>query len=223
MNVWPMMRRLRSGSRSPASRSRNRCSARTVTSGTSRCSRKSASTSSRSRSRKRPLSTNTQVSRSPIAWCTSTAATEESTPPESAHSARRSPTCARIRAAASAMNASIVQALAQPQIRWAKLARICAPACVWATSGWNCTPQIGRCASRTAANGEFSLVPSTTKPGGRRSTRSPWLIHTTRSAPPGRSANSGSSRSSLNSARPYSRSSAFSTRPPSRWASNCRP
>ena len=36
----------------------------------------------------------------------------------------------------------------------------------------------------------MSLAASTKKPGGRRSTRSPWLIQTVRSAPPGSPAKS---------------------------------
>ena len=54
--------------------------------------------------RSRPLSTNTQVSWSPIARWTSTATTDESTPPESAQRTRSRPTCARISSTAVSMN-----------------------------------------------------------------------------------------------------------------------
>ena len=68
--------------------------------------------------------------RQPIAdrWCTSSAATVESTPPLQAadHPARR-PTCARIRAVASSTNDAIVQSPVQPQTPKAKLRRISRP------------------------------------------------------------------------------------------------
>ncbi len=32
----------------------------------------------------------------------------------------------------------------QPQISFTKFRSICPPPSVWTTSGWNCTPQIGR-------------------------------------------------------------------------------
>ena len=55
------------------------------------------------RSRSRPVSTNTHVSWSPIALCTSAAATAESTPPDSPQITRSLPTCARISATACSM------------------------------------------------------------------------------------------------------------------------
>ncbi len=209
------MRRFLSGSLTPASAARKRSAASTVTSGTCSVSRKARSTSARSPSRSRPWSTKMQVSRSPTARCTRAAATDESTPPESPQITRRSPTRSRTRAIASSTNAPGVHVPAQPHMPRAKLRRIRPPASVCTTSGWNCTPTIGSLRCATAANGEFSLVAITSKPGGRRSTRSPWLIHTVRSTPPGSAANSGWSRSTFSSARPYSRSSAFSTSPPS--------
>ena len=54
-------------------------------------------------SRSRPVSTNTHVSWSPIALCTSAAATAESTPPDSPQITRSSPTWARISATACSM------------------------------------------------------------------------------------------------------------------------
>ena len=82
MNSAPMILRLASGSVTPARRSRKRSSASTATSGTLKVSRKAAITCSPSPLRIRPWSTNTHVSWSPTARCTSSAATDESTPPE---------------------------------------------------------------------------------------------------------------------------------------------
>ena len=50
-----------------------------------------------------PWSTNTHVSWSPTALCTSSAATEESTPPESPQMTLPSPTCLRIASTCSSM------------------------------------------------------------------------------------------------------------------------
>ncbi len=86
-----MMRRLRSGSSTPARRSRKRGPASTRRTSSAMRSRKSAITSSASPSRSRPLSTKMQVRRSPRARCTRAATTVESTPPESAHSTRFPP------------------------------------------------------------------------------------------------------------------------------------
>ena len=217
-----MMRRFCSGSSTPASAFRKRSPASTETRRMPRCSRNSASTSARSPPRRSPWSTKMQVSRSPRARCTSAAATEESTPPERPQTACPSPTWSRTAATASSMKASIVQEPAQPQMPCTKLRRISEPPSVCTTSGWNWRPQIGRLSWRTAAKGEPSLVASTRKPG-RRSTLSPWLIQTVRSAPPGRPAKSASSPPSFSWARPYSRSSAGSTTPPRPWASSWSP
>ena len=81
MNSSPIRRRLSSGSVTPSSRPRNRSSAFTCTSGTRKCRPNVSSTCSGSPSRSNPVSTNTHVSCSPIALCTSSAATAESTPP----------------------------------------------------------------------------------------------------------------------------------------------
>ena len=66
-------------------------------------------TSSASFSRIRPWSTKMQVSWSPIASWISTAATAESTPPESPQITLPRPTCSRMRAIASSLNCAIVQ------------------------------------------------------------------------------------------------------------------
>ena len=73
--------------------SRKRSSASTATSGTWKVSRKAAMTCSPSFLRIRPWSTKTHVSWSPTARCTSSAATDESTPPLRPQMTRPSPTC----------------------------------------------------------------------------------------------------------------------------------
>ena len=49
-----------------------------------------------------------------MAWCTSAAATAESTPPESPQMARPAPTCARMASTEVSMMDAIVQVGAQP-------------------------------------------------------------------------------------------------------------
>ena len=84
-----MILRFSSGSLTPASASRNRFWASTTCRSTPVAATKSRSTCSASPLRSRPWSTKTQVSRSPMARCTSAAATAESTPPDSPQIARR--------------------------------------------------------------------------------------------------------------------------------------
>ena len=70
-----------------------------------------------------------QVSRSPTARCTSTAATDESTPPESPQMTRRSgPTASRMRAISVSTKCPGVQSAVQPQTSNRKLLRISPPA-----------------------------------------------------------------------------------------------
>jgi GMP synthase (glutamine-hydrolysing) len=85
------------GEVTPESAARKCSWARTCTRGTPKCLPKAVSTCSPSFRRSRPWSTKTQVSRSPIARCTMSAATALSTPPESPQTARASPTIARTR------------------------------------------------------------------------------------------------------------------------------
>ena len=94
MNSAPMILRFFSGSVTPASRARKRDAASTTTSGSCIRLRNRSSTWAASCSRSRPLSTKMQVSRSPIALCTSSAATVESTPPDRPQTTRPSPTSA---------------------------------------------------------------------------------------------------------------------------------
>jgi hypothetical protein len=58
--------------------------------------------------RSRPVSTNTQVSWSPMALCSSAATTDESTPPDRPRITSSLPTCARTRAIWSSMMLSAV-------------------------------------------------------------------------------------------------------------------
>ena len=134
MNSSPMIMRLRSGSSTPASRSRKRCSASTRIRFTPSSSI-AVTTWSASFFRIRPWSTSTQVSWSPIARCTSAAAVAESTPPESPQSTPASPTSARMRSTCSSITDAGDQFAAQPAISVKKRSRICWPNGVWTTSG----------------------------------------------------------------------------------------
>ncbi len=104
------------------------------------CRRNVRSTLSRSPFRSRPVSTKMAVSWSPMASCTSAAATDESTPPESPTITSSSPTRSRIWATCSCTNEPGVQDGSQSQTRNRKLERISSPRGVCATSGWNWTP-----------------------------------------------------------------------------------
>ena len=81
MNSSPTILRFCSGSSTPVSRERKRSCACTCTSGTWKWPPNVSTTCSASFSRSSPWSTKTQVSWSPTALCTSSAATAESTPP----------------------------------------------------------------------------------------------------------------------------------------------
>ena len=83
-----MILRFSSGSDTPASADRKRSSASTTFSCTPVAATKSFSTCSASPLRSSPWSTNTQVSCSPMAFCTMAAATAESTPPDRPQIAR---------------------------------------------------------------------------------------------------------------------------------------
>ena len=91
------------------------------------CSRKAVTTCSASSLRIIPWSTKTQVSRSPIALWTSSAAVAESTPPESPQIARASPTCARIVSTCSSITEAGDHFSRQPQTSRRKRVRISVP------------------------------------------------------------------------------------------------
>ena len=111
-----MILRLASGSATPASAAKKRSAAFTRITRTPRLRANTAITWSPSWWRSRPWSTNTQVSWSPIALCSSAATTEESTPPDSPSSTLPPPTCARTRAMASSMMLPAFQLESQPQM-----------------------------------------------------------------------------------------------------------
>ena len=127
MNSAPIALRLASGSLSPDSRARKRSSASTATSGTLKWSRNAEMTCSPSFLRIRPWSTNTHVSWSPIARWTSSAATDESTPPESPQITRPVPTCARILSICSSMIEAGDHVRSQPQISSRNVVSTCCP------------------------------------------------------------------------------------------------
>ena len=140
MNSAPITLRLASGSVTPSSFSRKRVSASTATSGTLNVSRNALTTCSPSSLRIRPWSTNTHVSWSPTARCTSSAATEESTPPESPQITLPSPTCLRIRRIWSSTIDAADHVRSQPHTSVRNLVRISWPYGVCTTSGWNWMP-----------------------------------------------------------------------------------
>ncbi len=98
-----MSLRFASGSVIPPSAARKRSAAFTWIRSTWNWARNVSSTWSASLRRSSPVSTNTQVSWSPIARCTSAAATAESTPPDRPQMTRSPPTWARTSATASSM------------------------------------------------------------------------------------------------------------------------
>ena len=141
MNSRPMILRFCSGSLTPARASRKRFSASTTCRSTPVAATKSRSTCSASPLRSSPWSTKTQVSRSPIARCTTAAATAESTPPLRPQIARPvSPICSRMRSICSSTMLTIVQVGRQPAIRSRKCSSTCWPCSVCITSGCHCTP-----------------------------------------------------------------------------------
>ena len=134
-------------------------------------------TRSASSNRSSPLLTKMQVSWSPMARCNSAAVTVESTPPDRAQITLRSPTFSRTRSIASVKKFPGVQVPWHWHIRIRKFSRIAVPRGVWLTSGWNWRPNI-LSPTPMAATGEFSVKARVLESGGRKSTRSPWLIQT---------------------------------------------
>ncbi len=164
-----------------------------------------------------------------------TAATDESTPPDSPRMTRSLPSCCFSSATVESTNEAALHSCREPQTSTTKLRSSCVPCRVWNTSGWNCTAKTGdgwrvegdgwrvegdghqKAALRTSF-----VEPMTSKPSGMLVMVSPWLIHTCE--PCSKPLNSGLPRSMVSRlARPYSRESPFSTRPPSAWLMNCAP
>src|SRR5207253_7476008 len=69
-----------------------------------------------------------------------------------------------------------VQAGRQSQARYRKFFISSSPLGVWATSGWNWTPNRPRSRSSIAATGEAGLVAVARNPSGGATTASLWLI-----------------------------------------------
>ena len=177
MNSAPIALRLASGSVTPLSFSRKRVSASTATSGTLKVSRNALITCSPSSLRIRPWSTNTHVSWSPIARCTSSAATEESTPPESP----------QIDAAVADLRADAARSVPRrstPPTRSARSRRPRSGSASGSPGRRACARPRGetgcrRCRARvssTAATGEALEEASAVKPGGGSNTVSRWDI-----------------------------------------------
>ena len=180
MNSRPMILRFSSGSVTPASASRNCFSASTTCRSTPVAATKSRSTCSASPLRSSPWSTNTQVSRSPIARCTSAAATAESTPPESPQIAcrgRRSGS--RICSICSSTMLTIVQVGRQPAMSCRKCSSTCWPCSVCSTSGCHCTPASRRSSVLEGRDrGDVGGRRARRSPPGAAATESPWDIQT---------------------------------------------
>jgi hypothetical protein len=136
----PMILRLASGSETPRSLSRKRSSASTATRGTWKWSRNVRTTCSPSFLRIIPWSTKTHVSWSPIARWTSSAATEESTPPERPQMTFLSPTCARMRSSCSSTMEPALHVRSHAQTSPRNVLRTSWPNGVWTTSGWYWMP-----------------------------------------------------------------------------------
>jgi hypothetical protein len=101
------------------------------------------------------------------------AATDESTPPESPQTTCDAPTCVRTFDSSLSMKAPGVHSATAWQTSNRKFEISSPPRGVCDTSGWNCTPWIGRLVCRIAAIGTEVLHAVTTYPGGGLSTWSP--------------------------------------------------
>ena len=223
MNSRPMILRFSSGSVTPASASRNCSRASTTCRSTPVAATKSRSTCSVSPSRSSPWSTNTQVSWSPMARCTSAAATAESTPPDSPQIARPSPTCARI--ALDLLVDDVGRSSRSARGRRCRTGSARAPSgrarCAAPRGGTARRPAGGR-RPRTRRPGAPVEVAVTVKPGGAAATASPWLIHTDCSHRQRRRA-ARPRVVTVSGVPPYSRSPVRATVPPSAAAIAWKP
>ena len=135
MNSAPILFLLVSGSVTPASLLRNRSLASTATMRRPSLSRRFFCTLSNSFLRSTPLLTKMQVNWLPMARCTSTAATDESTPPDSPQMTCPLPTFSRMAATVDSMKCAGVQSPRAAQILNRKFLISCGPSGVWCTSG----------------------------------------------------------------------------------------
>ena len=91
-----------------------------------------------------------------MALCSSTAATEESTPPESPSTTLSSPSFSRSSRTVASTKLSDVHSCLQPQMPATKFFSSCVPSVEWYTSGWNwmphvCSPPTWKAATRTSS------------------------------------------------------------------------
>ena len=130
-------------------------------------------------SRSRPWSTNTQVSCSPIASWISTAATAESTPPDSPQITRPLPTCARIFSIASSLEGAHGPVAARAGDLAHEIAQQRRAVRRVHDFGMELQPR-RTCASRRRSRrtARSAMRRPRWKPGGSLVTRSPWLIQT---------------------------------------------
>ena len=174
------------GRSTPSSRARKRSSASTCTSGTWKCPPKVSTTCSASSLRSSPWSTKTQVSWSPTALCTSSAATAESTPPESAadHALAARPGRGCARPAPRSRPPASRRAARRRRRRGSSSAAPRRAACARPRGGTGRRRACARGSSK-AATGVDGEPATTRAPSGGAVTESRWLIHTVCS--PGRS------------------------------------
>mmetsp|Transcript_20478 Transcript_20478/g.72414 ORF Transcript_20478/g.72414 Transcript_20478/m.72414 type:complete len:232 (+) Transcript_20478:382-1077(+) len=136
MKLAPMILRFFSGSSTPASAARKRSDASTTRRFTPHSSRRRLRQSAASSCRSSPLSTITAWKRSPMARLSSTAATVESTPPDTAPSTLPSgPTTLRIASTSRSRNDAMFHVCGHLHMPSTKLESSVRPQGVWLTSG----------------------------------------------------------------------------------------
>ena len=156
-----------------------------------------------------------------MALFSSTATTEESTPPERPSTTSSSPILRFRDSTAASTQLPRFQLFFAPQTLNTKLDSICVPYCVCTTSGWNWSAYILLSLLNIAANGQVADTAPLSKSAGIASTLSPWLIHTVIVL--GISLNSGLPGMTSIVIFPYSRSIPGTTLPPSFWLMSCIP
>ena len=159
----------------------------------------------------------------PTAAWTSSAATAESTPPESAQSTRSvADRRADLRHRLLDERGRRSSRAGSRRCRGSSRARSCRARCA-SPPGWNRMPKMRRSRCSIAATGLVALEPVTAKPG-RRLQRSSRRGSSTRASASARTAKqSASVREISNSAWPYSRAPSARPSPPSTWLMSCMP
>mmetsp|Transcript_5660 Transcript_5660/g.24022 ORF Transcript_5660/g.24022 Transcript_5660/m.24022 type:complete len:314 (-) Transcript_5660:349-1290(-) len=223
MNCAPMVLRFFSGSVTPFSLASRRAESSTHVTGKCRWSLNIFITRSCSLKRSRPLSTKQQCRRSPIARCTSVAATALSTPPESAQMTCASgPTFSFTIAICSSSTFCMDQPAVRPAMSNRKRLIVSNPRSLCVTSGWYCRPNSLRFGSSIATTAPASLLPTQLNPSGSFVASSPCDIHTCCESV-GSPLNRSESFTVCTGMRPYSAFSAASTEPPRRCTRSCMP